>query len=169
MRHFWNGIWVLFAAGILIMIVSFFGCCGAISESPVMLAIVRVYFKYNNTIFKQVFRRSTSSVIKPRNLFRYLLWLGQYSGFLGLCFIIQLAGAAYTLDNGIEYSKLTDWGKWKFYDLVTKFETDTRARRIGNMIQEFVSLFWTLDLFEFFICRFAYSISETGVNLGISS
>jgi hypothetical protein len=58
------------------------------------------------------------------------------------CFVVNMGGAAYTLDNGIEYSKLTPWIKQRFYDLIDKYEKDTRSRRIMDMIQEFVSEYY---------------------------
>ncbi|CAG0920388.1 unnamed protein product, partial [Notodromas monacha] len=40
MEHYWDGIWVLFVCGLLVMGVSFFGCCGALTESPCMVGTV---------------------------------------------------------------------------------------------------------------------------------
>lgn len=36
--------YVVIAVGAFIMVVGFFGCCGAIKENKVMLIIVRLYF-----------------------------------------------------------------------------------------------------------------------------
>jgi hypothetical protein len=52
--------------------------------------------------------------------------------------VIELAGAAYTLDNGIEDSKLQPWLEDRFFYFLTRYEIDTRHRRIVDMIQEFV-------------------------------
>ncbi|CAG0919214.1 unnamed protein product, partial [Notodromas monacha] len=57
----------------------------------------------------------------------------------GVMFILTLAGAAYTLDHGIEYSKLSPWLKNRLLQLVDGYEHNTRDRRIMDMIQEFVS------------------------------
>ena len=35
------GVYILIAAGALMMVVGFLGCCGAIKESPCMLGLVR--------------------------------------------------------------------------------------------------------------------------------
>lgn len=36
------GVYILIAAGALMMLVGFLGCCGAIKESPCMLGLVRL-------------------------------------------------------------------------------------------------------------------------------
>ncbi|CAG0923521.1 unnamed protein product [Notodromas monacha] len=56
----------------------------------------------------------------------------------GVMFILTLAGAAYTLDHGIEYSKLSPWLKTRLLQLVDGYEHNTRDRRIMDMIQEFI-------------------------------
>lgn len=38
------GVYILIAAGALMMVVGFLGCCGAIKESPCMLGLVSVFF-----------------------------------------------------------------------------------------------------------------------------
>lgn len=38
------GVYILIAAGALMMVVGFLGCCGAIQESPCMLGLVRIPF-----------------------------------------------------------------------------------------------------------------------------
>lgn len=38
------GVYILIAAGALMMVVGFLGCCGAIQESPCMLGLVRILF-----------------------------------------------------------------------------------------------------------------------------
>ena len=40
MQLYWTGVYILLAASCLIMIISFFGCCGAIMENPCMLTTV---------------------------------------------------------------------------------------------------------------------------------
>ncbi|CAG0921602.1 unnamed protein product, partial [Notodromas monacha] len=61
-----------------------------------------------------------------------------YAAFLGILFLMELAGAAYVLDNGIEYSKFSDWSKGRFTQLIMKYDDEHRSRRIMNMIQEFI-------------------------------
>lgn len=39
-----SGVYILIAAGALMMVVGFLGCCGAIQESPCMLGLVRTTF-----------------------------------------------------------------------------------------------------------------------------
>lgn len=38
--HVFVGVYILIAAGALMMVVGFLGCCGAIQESPCMLGLV---------------------------------------------------------------------------------------------------------------------------------
>ncbi|CAG0921603.1 unnamed protein product [Notodromas monacha] len=59
-----------------------------------------------------------------------------YACITGIAFILSLAGAAYTLNNGIEYSELTPWLKTRFFELISRYDEDVKARRIMNMIQE---------------------------------
>lgn len=47
MEHYWRGIWVLFASGILVMTISFFGCCGAVSENRHLLTFVSDARQFN--------------------------------------------------------------------------------------------------------------------------
>ncbi|KAG7253476.1 hypothetical protein CRUP_007793 [Coryphaenoides rupestris] len=41
-RVFFTGVYILIAAGALMMVVGFLGCCGAIKESPCMLGLVKM-------------------------------------------------------------------------------------------------------------------------------
>merc|ERR1719369_717302 len=63
-QHYWYGVYVLMMAGLLVMLLSFLGCAGAMFERPAFLAV--------------------------------------FAGLLILCAVMELGGAAYTLDNGIE-------------------------------------------------------------------
>ena len=41
MQHFWTGVYILMAAGALVMLQSFFGICGAFQRKTHMLVAVR--------------------------------------------------------------------------------------------------------------------------------
>lgn len=43
-ERFVAGVYILIAAGALMMVVGFLGCCGAIKESPCMLGLVSDFF-----------------------------------------------------------------------------------------------------------------------------
>lgn len=42
--YMYLGVYILIAAGALMMVVGFLGCCGAIQESPCMLGLVGILF-----------------------------------------------------------------------------------------------------------------------------
>uniref|UniRef100_A0A3B4BGR8 Tetraspanin n=1 Tax=Periophthalmus magnuspinnatus TaxID=409849 RepID=A0A3B4BGR8_9GOBI len=48
---FYTGVYILIAAGALMMVVGFLGCCGAIQESPCMLGLVcvKLFLHYHTT------------------------------------------------------------------------------------------------------------------------
>ena len=39
MQHYWTGIYILMFIGLVIMVVSFFGCCGVVTEARWMLKV----------------------------------------------------------------------------------------------------------------------------------
>ena len=39
MQHYWTGIYILMFIGLIIMVVSFFGCCGVVTEARWMLKV----------------------------------------------------------------------------------------------------------------------------------
>ena len=40
MYHFWTGAYILIAASVIVMVLSAFGCFGAITENPFILSLV---------------------------------------------------------------------------------------------------------------------------------
>lgn len=101
MYQFWTGAFILIAASVIVMLLSAFGCYGAITENPTVLLLFCIS--------------------------------------LMLCFIMELAGLAYILDNGTLWSKMTWWLRDKFYELIYLSDRDARAARILRIIQENVS------------------------------
>jgi len=98
MYHFWTGAYILIAASVIVMVLSAFGCFGAITENPFILSL--------------------------------------YGVLLVICFILELAGLAYILDNGTLWSKMTWWLRDKFYELIYKSDENPRMARILRIIQE---------------------------------
>ncbi|CAL4151356.1 unnamed protein product, partial [Meganyctiphanes norvegica] len=97
MEHYWTGVYILMAAGSLVMLQSFFGVCGA--------------------------------------------WQGRHKMLLGffvmlfIVFILELVGAGWMLANGIRFSKIEDWLRNKFLQLINDMDHDIKAARIMNIIQ----------------------------------
>ena len=65
----------------------------------------------------------------------------QYGVLLVICFILELAGLAYILDNGTLWSKMTWWLQDKFLELIYKSDENPRMARILRIIQEEVCNF----------------------------
>jgi hypothetical protein len=76
----------------------------------------------------------------------------QYGVLLVICFILELAGLAYILDNGTLWSKMTWWLRDKFYELIYKSDENPKMARILRIIQEEVSNF------DFYLWRRAFTI-----------
>jgi hypothetical protein len=75
----------------------------------------------------------------------------QYGVLLVICFILELAGLAYILDNGTLWSKMTWWLQDKFLELIYKSDENPRMARILRIIQEEVSNSEPLSLRPFTI------------------
>ncbi|XP_043192706.1 tetraspanin-2A-like [Amphibalanus amphitrite] len=100
MQHYWTGIYILMFIGLIVMVVSFFGCCGVITEARWMLKV-------------------------------FVL-------LLAVCFVFEMAGAAYTLSNGIYHSKIYPWLQNQLTGMVARYSYDKDARWVLDMIQEYV-------------------------------
>jgi len=98
MYQFWTGAYVLIAASVIVMVLSAFGCCGAITENPALL--------------------------------------GLYAVSLVICFILEMAGLTYILQQGTLWSNITWWLKDKFYSMIYLSDTDAKIARILRIIQE---------------------------------
>ncbi|KAK8730556.1 hypothetical protein OTU49_008066 [Cherax quadricarinatus] len=57
---------------------------------------------------------------------------------MGVCFLLELGGAAYMLTNGIRGSHIENWLRHRFYYLISVSDYDERSSRIMNIIQEWV-------------------------------
>ncbi|XP_043208065.1 tetraspanin-2A-like, partial [Amphibalanus amphitrite] len=97
MQHYWTGIYILMFIGLIVMVVSFFGCCGVITEARWMLKV-------------------------------FVL-------LLAVCFVFEMAGAAYTLSNGIYHSKIYPWLQNQLTGMVARYSYDKDARWVLDMIQ----------------------------------
>ncbi|KAG7162634.1 CD9 antigen-like [Homarus americanus] len=101
MERFWVGVYILMAAGVLVMLQSFFGICGAFQRKGRMLVV--------------------------------------FCGSLVICFVLEIVGGTYMLANGIQHSLIEDWLHNRFYHFIDVFDQDEGARRIMNIIQQYVS------------------------------
>ncbi|XP_042233239.1 tetraspanin-2A-like [Homarus americanus] len=100
MERFWVGVYILMAAGVLVMLQSFFGICGAFQRKGRMLVV--------------------------------------FCGSLVICFVLEIVGGTYMLANGIQHSLIEDWLHNRFYHFIDVFDQDEGARRIMNIIQQYV-------------------------------
>lgn len=61
-----------------------------------------------------------------------------YIGVLLVCFVLELGGAAYTLNNGLYQSKIYPWLMVNLQAMVGRYMWDEDARRAMDMIQDWV-------------------------------
>ncbi|KAI9552592.1 hypothetical protein GHT06_020457 [Daphnia sinensis] len=62
--------------------------------------------------------------------------LGLYGVLLIVCFLLEIAGVAYLLNNGTLWSNVTWWLRDRFYELIYVSDTNAREARILRIIQE---------------------------------
>ena len=56
-----------------------------------------------------------------------------------IAFVLELAGAGYTLNYGITGSQVEIWLNDKFLTLIDQYEFDEGSKRTINIVQEWVS------------------------------
>ena len=60
----------------------------------------------------------------------------QYGVLLVVCFLLEISGVAYLLNNGTLWSNVTWWLRDRFYELIYVSDTNAREARILRIIQE---------------------------------
>uniref|UniRef100_A0A0P6HTV0 Tetraspanin n=1 Tax=Daphnia magna TaxID=35525 RepID=A0A0P6HTV0_9CRUS len=96
--------------------------------------------------------------------------LGLYGVLLIVCFLLEIAGVAYLLNNGTLWSNVTWWLRDRFYELIYVSDTNAREARILRIIQEeviyhqtgFCFLFFSFFLFCLFTFLSIFFSSEIG-------
>lgn len=92
-----TGVYILIAAGALMMVVGFLGCCGAIKESPCMLGLVRGFRGWKALGYNR--RDAWSQCIKVSLLFIIIIIIFQFFLFLLLIFAVEVAAGIWGLSN----------------------------------------------------------------------
>lgn len=100
MEFYWTGVYILLAAGIIVMLQSFFGICGAYQKKKTFLIV--------------------------------------YMIGLALCFILEITGAAYLLNNGVTGSQSEVWLDAKFMTLISEYNYVESSKRTMSIVQEWV-------------------------------
>ena len=59
-----------------------------------------------------------------------------------MCFLLEIAGVAYLLNNGTLWSNVTWWLRERFYELIYVSDTNAREARILRIIQEEVNIWY---------------------------
>ena len=65
MYQFWTGAYVLIAASVIVMVLSAFGCCGAITENPALLGLVLNILYYTFSRKEIFFFIFSTSMLSP--------------------------------------------------------------------------------------------------------
>ena len=96
-----SGVYILIAAGALMMVVGFLGCCGALKESPCMLGLVRSIISsvLTNRIncciidLKTIYKNESLITLPPPSL------CFQFFFFLLVIFAVEVAAGVWGLSN----------------------------------------------------------------------
>ncbi|KAG0725046.1 Tetraspanin-2A [Chionoecetes opilio] len=111
LQHYWASTTVVMVGAACVMCNAFLACCGVYSSSRCMVLAPPV----------------------PCSIYH-----AKYMVFTVITFIMLLAGSAYTLDNGLEDSKIYPFIQEQMRTLIYQYQWDVSARRSVDIIQEYV-------------------------------